>query len=203
MLNSKPAASELCAISFFMVWPYWPDIYQCSCCNQTALILYYMLLRRHHRRQPENTLATLRLPFPRRLRLKQSSYPDVSSPLQTGSYHQLSHHLILLSWEVETGGQKNMTEQDPGKLTHKHIFILQLKFLRGFQLRVPLETSKGNKADIIVPYVGQYSKVQSVIPSGRQDRACVMVYVCVCVNGLNRLAASRWMTSNLLWSYPP
>ena len=47
--------------------------------------------------------------------------------------------------------------------------------------------------NIIVPYVGQYCKVQNVIPSGRQDRVCVIVCVCVCVcvcvNGLNRLAA--------------
>ena len=72
-----------------------------------------------------------------KLRLKQSSYPDVSSPLQTGSYHQLSHRLILL---LRSGdwGPENMTEQDSVKLTHTHIFILQLKFLRGSTLRDPI-----------------------------------------------------------------
>lgn len=72
-----------------------------------------------------------------KLCLKQSSYPDVSSPLQIGSYHQLSHPLILL---LRSGdwGPENMAEQDPGRLTHKHIFILQLKFLRGSNLRDPI-----------------------------------------------------------------
>lgn len=58
-------------------------------------------------------------------------------PRPVGSYHQLSHPLNLL---LRSGdwGPENMTEQDPGIHPHKHIFILQLKFLRGPNLRDPI-----------------------------------------------------------------
>lgn len=56
--------------------------------------------------------------------------PDwVLSPAQSPSYPTPE------KWRL---GPENMAEQDPGRLTHKHIFILQLKFLRGSNLRDPI-----------------------------------------------------------------
>lgn len=134
MLNSKPAASEICAVSFSMVWQR-PDIYQCSFCNQTALIPYYMLLRLHTEAARKCLGSTAFCISVEKLRLKQSSYPDVSSPLRLGLITS-SVTLLTYSWEVEE--PENMTEQDPGRHPHKHIFILQLKFLRGPNLRDPI-----------------------------------------------------------------
>lgn len=63
-----------------------------------------------------------------------------------------------------------------------------------------------NKMNIIVPYVGQCSKVQNVIPSGRQDKACLChrVHECAYVwEWSYQTGSSVMMTSNRLWSCPP
>lgn len=78
MLNSKPTASELCAVPSS-----WSDLTGQTFISVLAVtkrhILYYMLLRRHHRGNGKTPWQHCALHFTE-IRLKQSSYPDVSSP---------------------------------------------------------------------------------------------------------------------------
>lgn len=182
MLNSKPAASELCAISFFMVWPYWPDIYQCSCCNQTALILYYMLLRRHHRGNRKTPyMAALRLAFPHgEITPEAVILSRCIFPTQTGSYHSSVTILSLLrsgDW-----GPEKIWWAGPWK-THAQAHLYSaVKISERFQPeRSHYWKLQRNKTNIIVPYVGQYSKVQVLfhledkigpVSSGVRVRVC-------------------------------
>lgn len=163
-----------------------------------------MLLRRHHRGSRKTPWQHCVLHFhgevtPETVILSRCIFPPpdwVLSPAQSPSYPTPE------KWRL---GARKYDWTGPWK-THAQAHLYSaVKISERFQPeRSHYWKLQRNKKNIIVPYAGQYSKVQSVIPSGRQDRACLRhrVYMCVCVNGLNRLAAVRWMTSNL-WSYPP
>lgn len=101
-----------------------------------------MLLRLHHRGSLKMPWQHSFLHFPGEIKPQAVILSGCIFPLQIGSYHQLSHRLNLLL-RNEDWGPELMIEQHPLRLLRKHMFILQLNFLRGSKLRDPImETSK-------------------------------------------------------------
>lgn len=106
-----------------------------------------------------------------------------------------------------------MIEWHPLRLAHKPIFILQLNFLGGLTSRCPrlsdciMETSKEWNEHRGV-FVGQYSKIWNIIPSGRLDRTWHVCAICVSVHSLRGMMALQLRASTsynpaccIMWAY--